>query len=253
MSSSRSPASYSSPLGRRTMTLFLEGWVPLSEGVPPAEPLRSYWHSYAFYAITPGAGGLEAGFVGCQSLEETRETLLPAYLQGVPLWVVEGMLADARQWGCLGSRRSTSLLLLPDVSGECLHRVTECGCWLTEGGYPGPSRESSAEAVHSAVNGKEVWVTSGSEAVCAWCLVGQIPNSFPPNSSHHRWAVWAWGSWLWSRLPSDKHGIVVVGPSESVQETSPVAVPLKLLKTCVRPTTAYFCCSVCDQHISLCL
>lgn len=121
MSSSRSPASYSSHLGRRTMTLSLEGWVVLSEGVPPAEPLRSYWHSYAFYAITPGAGGLEAGFVGCQSLEETSENLLPAYLQGVPLWVVEGMLADTRQWGCLGSRCSPSLLLLPDVSGECLH------------------------------------------------------------------------------------------------------------------------------------
>lgn len=198
-------------------------------------------------SFIPSPQGLDAGFVGRQAPEETIKNFLLAYLQGAPIWVVEGLLWPLGSENAWAAHVPSPSYLSPMCQENVDTRLQSVNLeaadlwrsWITQGGYPRPSRESSAEAVQWTVNGKQVWVTSGSEAVCAWCLVGQIPNSFPPDSSHHRWAVWTWRNWLWSRLPSEKHCILVVNPSERVPETSSVAVPLSVFKKYMCKTNFY--------------
>ena len=229
MLSSRSPRSHSLCLGRRNMTLFLEG--PLLKGVPSAVPSRSYWRCFTFDVITPGAGGTDTGSQGHRALEDTGKNLFLLQLQGTSLWVVGELLMDTTQWECLCGTphcpvaylkcRKNDYTKLQTVNTEA---ADLWGSW-TKGGYPRPSRVSSVRPYNQLWMTRTFWITSGSEAFYLWCLVGHIPNS----SSKQLTSQIVRRSWPWSRLLSDKQLNLVVVPSERAQEISPETVPLSTL------------------------
>lgn len=83
------------------MTLFLEGQVPLSEGVPSVESLRSYWHSYIFMPSPQGLAGWRLVLQDVSHQKKPVKTCFWSFYKGYLCEMWKG--CPRIQWRCLGS------------------------------------------------------------------------------------------------------------------------------------------------------